>query len=120
MFDLSENIGIGSSNPGPGRKAKRETDYKSGFPDPARSLSILTALSNELRTNMNVVVAYSYLLTKQEYSDEEKEEFINKIYCSCEQIISLFDNFLDSAIIDTGNSKSEPGICSTLTNMRRS
>jgi signal transduction histidine kinase len=60
---------------------------------------------------MNAVVAFSYMLKNAAYSEEEREDFSKQIYSSCEQIISLFDNFLDSAIIDTGNSKAEPGIC---------
>jgi K+-sensing histidine kinase KdpD len=75
--------------------------------------SILTGMSREMRTQMNSIVAFSFLLNKKEYSDKEMEEFSNQIYSSCEQIISLFDNFLDSAIIDTGNSKTESEICST-------
>lgn len=73
--------------------------------------SILTGMSREMRTQMNVIVAFSFLLNKKEYREEEREEFSNQIYTSCEQLISLFDNFLDSAIIDSGNSKSERGIC---------
>lgn len=73
--------------------------------------SILTGISHEMRTQMNSIVAFSFLLNKTDYNEKEKEEFTNHIYSSCEQIISLFDNFLDSAIIDTGNSKAGPGIC---------
>lgn len=72
---------------------------------------ILTGMSREMRTQMNAIVAFAFLLNNKEYSEGEREEFSNQIYNSCEQIISLFDNFLDSAIIDTGNSRSEPGIC---------
>ena len=73
--------------------------------------SILTGMSREMRTQMNAIVAFSFLLNKKEYSDAEREEFSNQIYSSCEQIIMLFDNFLDSAVIDTGNSTTESGIC---------
>jgi K+-sensing histidine kinase KdpD len=73
--------------------------------------SILSGLSREMRTHMNTIVAFSFLLNKKEYCDEERAEFSNNIYNSCEQIISMFDNFLDSAIIDTGNSNTESGIC---------
>ena len=73
--------------------------------------SILTGLSREMRTQMNAIVAFSFLLNKKEYCDEERAEFSNNIYNSCEQIISMFDNFLDSAIIDTGNSNTESEIC---------
>jgi K+-sensing histidine kinase KdpD len=75
--------------------------------------SILAGMSREMRTQMNAIVAFSFLLNKKEYSDKEREEFSNQIFSSCEQIISLFDNFLDSAIIDTGNSKTESEICNT-------
>jgi K+-sensing histidine kinase KdpD len=75
--------------------------------------SILSGMSREMRTQMNSIVAFSFLLNKNEYSEKEREEFSDQIYSSCEQIISLFDNFLDSAIIDTGNSKTESEICNT-------
>jgi K+-sensing histidine kinase KdpD len=74
--------------------------------------SILTGMSREMRTEMNAIVAFSFLLNKKEYGDDEREEFSQHIYNSCEKIISLIDNFLDFAIIDTGNSKTESGICS--------
>ena len=40
-------------------------------------------------------------------NNSEREEFSNQILNSCEQLIELFDSFLDSAIIDTGNSKAD-------------
>jgi len=73
--------------------------------------SILTGMSREMRTEMNAIVAFSFLLNNKDYSDFEREEFSGHIYASCEKIISLFDNFLDFAVIDTGNSRSESGIC---------
>jgi len=66
---------------------------------------LFTGLSREMRTQMNAIVAFSYLLNKKEYNEKEREDFSNQIYNSCEQIIGLVDNFLDSAVIDTGNSK---------------
>jgi K+-sensing histidine kinase KdpD len=73
--------------------------------------SVLSGLSREMRTRMNAIVAFSFLLKKPDCLEKEKEEFSKMIFTSCEQIISMFDNFLDSAIIDTGNSKAEPTIC---------
>lgn len=110
MFDLSghskgESGGSGPNNREPGRSSESYSQIISGCPP------ILTGMSREMRTQMNAIVAFSFLLKKKEYSDEEREEFSNQIYSSCEQIISLFDNFLDSAIIDTGNSRSESGVC---------
>ncbi len=102
------------------RESQENPDQRAGIPDKAENLfsqnmidcpSILTGMSREMRTQMNAIVAFSFLLNKKEYNEEEREEFSNQIYSSCEQIISLFDNFLDSAIIDTGNSRTESGIC---------
>ncbi len=110
MFDTTGHIkgesgGSGTNNRETGRSSEPFSQTISGCPD------ILTGLSREMRTQMNAIVAFSFLLKNKEYSDEEREEFTNQIYSSCEQIISLFDNFLDSAIIDTGNSRSESGVC---------
>lgn len=73
--------------------------------------AILTEMSREMRTQMNVIVAFAFLLNKKENNNEERKEFCDQIYDSCEQIISLFDNFIESSIIDTGNSPTEPKVC---------
>jgi signal transduction histidine kinase len=73
--------------------------------------SVLSGLSREMRTRMNAIVAFSFLLKKPDATAKEREDFSNMIFASCEQIISMFDNFLDSAIIDAGNFKAEPVIC---------
>jgi len=65
---------------------------------------ILTGMSHEMRTHMNAIVAFSFLMNSSGNGEEERREFSNYIINSCEQLITLFDNFLDSAIIDTGNS----------------
>jgi len=110
MFDLSGHSKGESGETGPRSKDTGQSKDLIG-----RKMidcpSILAGLSREMRTQMNAIVAFSFLLNKKEYSGEEREEFSNQIYSSCEQIISLFDNFLDSAIIDTGNSGTESGIC---------
>ncbi|MCX6302754.1 MAG: HAMP domain-containing sensor histidine kinase, partial [Bacteroidia bacterium] len=48
---------------------------------------------------------------RNECNKRDREEFSDQILASCEQLIGLFDNFLDSAIIDTGNSKSDIKVC---------
>ncbi len=73
--------------------------------------AILTGMSREMRTQMNVIVAFAYLLNNKENNEEEKKEYCDQIYDSCELIISLFDNFIDSAIIETGNSGTETKPC---------
>jgi K+-sensing histidine kinase KdpD len=112
MFNLSANSKEESGRPVSGKQDEGKI-MESLNQKIMNCASILTGISHEMRTQMNAIVAFSFLLNKTDYNSEEREEFSNHIYSSCEQIISLFDNFLDSAIIDTGNSKTEPGICSS-------
>jgi signal transduction histidine kinase len=69
--------------------------------------SILAGMSHEMRTHMNAIVAFSFLMKENCSNKAEREEFSNQILNSCEQLIGLFDSFLDSAIIDSGNSKAD-------------
>jgi light-regulated signal transduction histidine kinase (bacteriophytochrome) len=73
--------------------------------------SVITGMSHEMRTYMNAIVAFSYLMKDSCCSNAEREEYSDQILSSCEQLIGLFDGFLDSAIIDMGNSKSDSKIC---------
>jgi K+-sensing histidine kinase KdpD len=73
--------------------------------------TVLTGVSHEMRTHMNAIVAFSFLMKDSGCDNKEREEFSSQILNSCEQLISLFDSFLDSAIIDTGNSKADLKIC---------
>jgi len=73
--------------------------------------SLITGISHEMRTHMNAIVAFSYLMKDSCCSNSDREEFSNQILSSCEQLIGLFDSFLDSAIIDMGYSKSDSKIC---------
>lgn len=110
MFDLTA---IGSS-----------AEYNSGIKTNGQELSgdshrnqamncpsVLTGLSHELRTHMNAVVAFSYLMKDNCCSHSDREEYSNQIQNSCEQLIGLFDSFLDSAVIDLGTFKSDFRIC---------
>lgn len=73
--------------------------------------TVLTGMSHEMRTHMNSIVAFSFLMNNSGCNEDERKEFSNHILNSCEQLMILFDNFLDSAIIDTGNSKSDQRKC---------
>ena len=72
--------------------------------------TVLTGMSHEMRTHMNAIVAFSFLMKDDCCNNSDREEFSSQILASCEQLIGLFDSFLDSAIIDTGNSKSDSKI----------
>jgi K+-sensing histidine kinase KdpD len=73
--------------------------------------TVLQGMSHEVRTHMNAIVAFSFLMGRNECNKRDREEFSDQILASCEQLIGLFDNFLDAAIIDTGNSKSNIKVC---------
>jgi len=73
--------------------------------------TILTGMSHEVRTHMNAIVAFSYLMHRNASNDSEREEFSNQILASCEQLIGLLDNFLDSAIIESGGLSSDMRLC---------
>jgi signal transduction histidine kinase len=73
--------------------------------------TVLTGISHEMRTHMNAIVAFSFLMKDNCCNNSDRDEFSSQILTACEQLISLFDSFLDSAIIDTGNSKADSKIC---------
>ncbi len=73
--------------------------------------TVLTGVSHEMRTHMNAIVAFSFLMKDNNCNNKDREEFSDQILTACEQLIGLFDSFLDSAIIDTGNSKADSKIC---------
>jgi signal transduction histidine kinase len=73
--------------------------------------TIIAGMSHEMRTHMNAIVAFSYLMKEDCCNQPEREEFSNQVLNSCEQLIRLFESFLDSAIIDTGNSEADSKIC---------
>ncbi len=72
--------------------------------------SLLSGLSREMRTQMNAIVAYSFLMNKKEYSDNDRNELTDQIHHAGEQIINLLDNFIDSALIDNGSVHADSGI----------
>lgn len=73
--------------------------------------SILTGMSHEVRTHMNAIVAFSYLMNRGAGNESEREEYSNHILSSCEQLIGLLDNFLDSAILDSGSQTADIKKC---------
>jgi K+-sensing histidine kinase KdpD len=75
------------------------------------SVNLLLGMSHEIRTYINAIVGFSSLLKTKEVDPEESEDYKNQIFKSCDQLVELFDSFLDSAIIDTGYTKSELSVC---------
>jgi signal transduction histidine kinase len=92
-------------------KRKESGEIKPNILNMINCPTLLTGMSHEMRTHMNSIVAFSFLMNNNGFNDNEKEEFSNHILSSCEQLLFLFDNFLDSAIIDAGNLKTDLKKC---------
>jgi len=65
---------------------------------------IIAGVSHEVRTQMNSIVAFSYLLNNTRFSENERQEFSEQIITSCEQLIGLFENFFDTAVLESVSS----------------
>jgi K+-sensing histidine kinase KdpD len=102
MSQRIENITAGTIN---------NRDYNSLKHNMIMCPTILTGMSHEVRTHMNAIVAFSFLMGRNSCDESERLEFSDQILSSCEQLIGLFDNFIDSAIIETGNSKADLKVC---------
>lgn len=74
--------------------------------------SVLNGMSHEMRTQMNSIVSLAFLLKDNSLIGPERDEFINQIYLTCEQMIALFENYLESAIVDTAITKNDEINCS--------
>jgi K+-sensing histidine kinase KdpD len=109
MFDVSnQHIADGSNSLSDNDESKREINKNSNMID---CPSLIAGMSHEMRTHMNAIVAFSFLIKENGCNEDERTEYSNHIINSCEQLLLLFDNFLDSAIIDTGNSKADLKRC---------
>lgn len=73
--------------------------------------SVMTGLSHEMRTHMNAIVAFSFLLKENCINSSDSDEYSKQILNSCEQLIEIFDSFFDNAIINEGNPANDPRIC---------
>jgi len=88
-----------------------ENDTKPSIEKMINCPTVLTGISHEMRTHMNAIVAFSFMMKDNGCNNSERDEFSSQILNACEQLIGLFDSFLDSAIIDTGNSKADSKTC---------
>lgn len=64
----------------------------------------LANISHEIRTPMNAILAYSYLLSKDELSSSQKAK-LNNIIRSGEHLMKLITDILDMSIIESGKQK---------------
>ena len=67
--------------------------------------SFLTNLSHEIRTPMNAILGFSDLLSSQQLSESEKEEYIKVIKRSGKNLVSIIDDLIEMSKIETNQIK---------------
>ena len=101
MFDFQSNDSGEADNSEMNYNKKRE-----GMNPVKNNLTecplVLSGMSHEMRTHMNAIVAFSFLLKENCIRTSESKEYSSQVLNSCEQLIGLFDSFLDTAILNTG------------------
>ncbi|HOI32195.1 MAG TPA: ATP-binding protein, partial [Bacteroidales bacterium] len=67
--------------------------------------AFLANMSHEIRTPMNAILGFSDLLSTDEYSPEEKMEFIEMIKSSGKLLLNLINDIIDISKIEAGELK---------------
>lgn len=67
--------------------------------------SFLANMSHEIRTPMNAIIGFSDLLGEEDLSREEKDDYIEKIKLSGENLMNLINDIIDIAKIEAGQLK---------------
>jgi len=70
--------------------------------------SFLANMSHEVRTPMNAILGYADLLKSPDYNNEEKQEYINVIRRSSQQLLHIMNDIVDMSKIATGQITSNP------------
>ena len=65
--------------------------------------AFLQNISHEIRTPMNSIVGFSELLREPETNEKEKEEYLDMISRSSDQLLNIVNEVLDISLIETGN-----------------
>lgn len=78
------------------KKAEEADMLKSAF---------LANVSHEIRTPMNAIVGFSEILTNQDLSKKEREEFINYITQGSNTLMNLIEDIIDITKIEAGQIK---------------
>lgn len=75
------------------RKAEKENLQKRQF---------LTNVSNEIKTSVNAILGFSNIIKKDDIPAEKREEYINHISSSAEQLLGLIGDLLDLSKLEEG------------------
>ena len=73
--------------------------------------SFLANMSHEIRTPMNSIIGFASLLSSDQISDQQKDEFIQYIQSSGQILLNLIDDIIDIAKIEAGEIKIKSTEC---------
>ena len=65
--------------------------------------AFLQNISHEIRTPMNSIVGFSELLKDKKLSESEKDQYLEMISKSSDQLLNIVNEVLDISLIETGN-----------------
>jgi PAS domain S-box-containing protein len=67
--------------------------------------AFLHNVSHEIRTPMNAIIGFSALLNDNELSDEDRRQYIDIIFQSGSQLLSIINDIVDIANVESGQAK---------------
>lgn len=80
-------------------KELEEAKLKAEKSDRLKS-SFLANMSHEIRTPMNAIMGFSALLKEKDFSEQEKEQFIDSIDVNGESLLVLINDIIDISMIE--------------------
>lgn len=73
--------------------------------------AFLANMSHEIRTPMNAIIGFSDLLSEEDLSQEDKNDFISKIKIAGRSLMILINDIIDIAKIEAGQLKVSESAC---------
>jgi PAS domain S-box-containing protein len=70
--------------------------------------AFLHNVSHEIRTPMNAIIGFSTLLNEPDTSEEERHQYIDIIFQSGSQLLSIINDIVDIANVESGQAKVNP------------
>jgi PAS domain S-box-containing protein len=67
--------------------------------------AFLHNVSHEIRTPMNAVIGFSTLLSEQDISESERSQYVEIIFQSSNQLLSIINDIVDIANVESGQVK---------------
>ena len=64
--------------------------------------AFLANMSHEIRTPMNAIIGFTSLLSMEDYSEEQKKEFLHLITIKSNHLMGLIEDILDTAKLESG------------------